>query len=103
LAHGLDVGRSGQSHFNLYTGLLNCGFPAVAAIPSRIDALRAHRIWADYDLNRSISQRAAHTSVVESRAIVADFQRLAASIRADHVVAGARQYLLSAGRLGRQP
>jgi hypothetical protein len=32
LSHHLDIGRGGQSHFNLYTGLQNCGLPAVAAI-----------------------------------------------------------------------
>jgi hypothetical protein len=42
LSNGLDVGRGGQSHFNLYRGLLNCGFAQVAAIASRIDGLRAH-------------------------------------------------------------
>jgi hypothetical protein len=47
LSNGLDVGRGSQSHFNLYSGLLNCGFPGVAAVASRIDSLRAHRVWAD--------------------------------------------------------
>jgi hypothetical protein len=59
LSNGLDVGRGGQSHFNVYSGLLNCGYPRVAAIASRIDSLRAHRVWADYDLARPISSRAA--------------------------------------------
>src|SRR5438876_55592 len=73
-ANGLDVGRGGQSHFNLYSGLLNCGFPQVAAIASRIDGLRVHRVWADYDLVRPISNRAAQSSIRESRSLIADFQ-----------------------------
>ena len=40
IAHGLNLGRSGQAHFNLYAGLLHCGFPAVAALGSRLDQLR---------------------------------------------------------------
>ena len=68
LSNGLDVGRGGQSHFNVYSGLLNCGFPRVAAIASRIDGLRSHRVWADYDLARPINSRAAESSVQESRA-----------------------------------
>jgi hypothetical protein len=50
LSLGVDVGRAGQSHFNLYSGLLHCGFTAVAPIARRIDDLRANRGWADYDL-----------------------------------------------------
>lgn len=49
-ALGLDLGRGGQSHFNLYSGLLNCGEPAVAKIGSKVDRLRADRVSADYDL-----------------------------------------------------
>src|SRR5437870_164113 len=74
LSNGVDVGRGGQSHFNLYSGLLNCGFPQIASIASRIDGLRAHRVWADYDFARPISKRAAQNSVRVSRTLVADLQ-----------------------------
>lgn len=47
LSHGLDIARDGQSHFNLYCGLLNCGFSSVAAVASRIDDLRSNRVEAD--------------------------------------------------------
>ena len=103
LSNGLDVGRGGQSHFNVYSGLLNCGFPRVAAIASRIDGLRAHRVWADYDLARPISSRAAESSVQESRALMADFQRRVAALPSMQIVDGARKHLQSIGRLGRQP
>jgi hypothetical protein len=40
LAHGLDVGGGGQSHFNVYSGLLNCLRPVISAkhktIPVRL-------------------------------------------------------------------
>jgi uncharacterized protein (UPF0332 family) len=103
LSHGLDAGRGAQSHFNLYSGLLHSGFPQVAAIASRIDSLRAHRVWADYDLSRQLSARVAHTAVRTSRLLIADFQSVLASVPAAQVVAGARQLLASIGRLGRQP
>ena len=50
LSNNLDLGRGGQSHFNLYSGLLNCGFPAVSVIGSRIDSLREARVRADYEM-----------------------------------------------------
>lgn len=103
LSNGLDVGRGGQSHINLYSGLLNCGFPHVAAIASRIDGLRAHRVWADYDLVRPINRRAAQSSVQESRALIADFQTVLTALPSVQIADGARQHLQSIGRLARQP
>jgi uncharacterized protein (UPF0332 family) len=103
LSHGLDVGPAGQSHFNLYIGLLNCGFPQVAAIASRIDALRAHRVRADYVLARPIRARDSQASVKEAKSLVADFQALLAALPPSQIVGGARQHLQSTGRLGRQP
>lgn len=100
-SNGLDVGRGGQSHFNLYSALLNCGFPRVAAIASGIDGLRAHRAWADYDLARPITRRAAQSSVRESRALVADFQAVLRAAPPMQIVDGARTHLQSIGRLGR--
>jgi hypothetical protein len=51
-ANGLDIGRGGPSHFNLYAGLLHCGIQPIAAIASRLDRLRELRGYADYDLVR---------------------------------------------------
>lgn len=101
--NGLDVGRGGQSHFNLCSGLLNCGFPQVAAIASRIDGLRAHRVWADYDLVRPIGNRSAQSSVRESRSVIVDFQAALAALPPALIAGGARKHLQSIGRLGRQP
>jgi uncharacterized protein (UPF0332 family) len=103
LSNGLNVGRGGQSHFNLYSGLLNCGFPQVAAIASRIDGLRAHRVWADYDLARPINRRAAQSSIRESRSLIADFQTALAALPSAQITDGARKHLQSIGRLGRHP
>jgi hypothetical protein len=100
---GLDVGRGGQSHFSLYSGLLNCGVPQVAAIASRIDGLRAHRVWADYDLVRPVTKRGAQSSVRESQSLIADFQAVLATLPSAPIAEGARRHLHSIGRLGRQP
>jgi uncharacterized protein (UPF0332 family) len=99
-SNGLDIGRGAQSHFNLYSGLLNCGFRLVAAIASRIDSLRAHRVWADYDLARPISRRAAQSTVRQSRALIADFQTALASVPSQQIADGARKHLQSIGRIG---
>lgn len=103
LARGLDVGRGGQSHFNLYSGLLNCGFLPIAAIASRIDGLRAHRVWADYDLGKTMTQRVALTVVQEAQAVTRDFHALLATVPAAQIVQGARRHLQTIGRLGPMP
>ena len=103
LSHGLDVGGGAQSHFNLYSGLLNCGFPRVAPIASRLDALRAHRVRADYDLRRPITHRASQYGVQQSRVLIADFQASLTALSPIQITAGARQHLQSIGRLGRHP
>jgi uncharacterized protein (UPF0332 family) len=54
LTQGLDLGRGGQCHFNLYAGLFNCGIPSVAPLGSRVDDLRVNRVTADYDLAGTI-------------------------------------------------
>jgi uncharacterized protein (UPF0332 family) len=102
-SNGLDIGRGGQSHFNLYSGLLNCGFPQVAAIASRIDGLRAHRVWADYDLDRPVSRRAARTTVRESRALITDFHKVLVTLPSAQITDGARKHLQSIGRIGPRP
>jgi hypothetical protein len=99
-ANGLEVRRSAQSHFNVYSGLLNCGFPEIASVASRIDGLRAHRVWADYNLSRPISMRGAQSAVNESRTLIADFQNQLGSLSPAPIVDGARRHLQSIGRIG---
>lgn len=72
LGNGLDVGRGGPSHFNLYSGLLNCGVPAAPSLGRRLDSLRSHRIRADYALGQRIDQLMALHSVQEGRALMTD-------------------------------
>ena len=97
---GLDVGRgSGAAHFNLYSGLLNCGFPAVAKLGSRLDRLRDARTDADYELPLRITQTQATDSVVEAKAIVTTFQALLTTILATQIVDGARKHLRAIGRI----
>ena len=102
-ANGLNIGQGGQSHFNLYSGLLNCGIGAAAAIASRIDQLRQYRVKADYDLGRPVGQRLARVTVQEAQAVVADFQALLAAASPLQIVGGARRHLQSIGRLGKSP
>jgi uncharacterized protein (UPF0332 family) len=103
LAHGVDLGRSGQAHFNLYVGLLNCGFPAVAILGSRIDQLRSDRVEADYSLSVILDQLQAKDSIYVARSLVADFQRLASNIPPGQIVAGAGKYLSAIGKLAKTP
>src|SRR3989442_14584257 len=74
LAHGLDIGKGGQAHWNLHAGLNNCGFPGVSPIAGMINDLRILRIDADYSLSSVFRQPDARDSVRSARAIIADFQ-----------------------------
>lgn len=103
LAHGLDIGRGGQAHFNLYSGLWNCGFPTVATIARKVNDLRVWRVLADYELPQLISQPDALNAVQTSRAIVGDFQATLATLSPVHIVDGARRHLKAIGHLGRTP
>ena len=103
LSHSLDIGQGGQSHNNLYTGLNNCGIPAVAAIGIRVNDLRLSRVSADYELSLAIGRSLASTAVQEARAIITDFQALLSTIAPSQIAAGAKTYLKSIGRLGRTP
>jgi uncharacterized protein (UPF0332 family) len=98
-ANGLDIGRGGQCHFNLYSGLLNCGAVEVAAIASRVDSLRAQRVGADYDLGRPVTKRTAQSAVSQSRPLIGDFQSVLATVPPAQIAAGARKFLLSVGRI----
>lgn len=62
-SHGLDVGRGGQAHVNIYGGLNNCGFSNVAVIAQRLDGIRSRRVEADYDLRRRIDSNLAENIV----------------------------------------
>jgi uncharacterized protein (UPF0332 family) len=103
LSHGLDVSAGAQSHFNVYSGLLHCGFPSVGTLASRTDAVRQSRAWCDYDLRQSIRQAFAQRQVQEAASIVADFQAILTTVPAAPIVLGARQHLQLIGRLPKTP
>ncbi len=102
-SHGLDIGRGGQSHFNLYTGLCQCGFVEVAGLANRVDSLRSGRVEADYNLGSRFVASDGNDAVQEAEAVVAEFQALLAALPISHIVDGARRHLQSIGRLGRIP
>jgi uncharacterized protein (UPF0332 family) len=103
LLRGLDIGRAGQAHFNLYVGLWNCGFPIVAGIGFRVDRLRRQRTTADYDLTGLIQASDAASATRESRALVVNFQTALATLAPDQVVDGARRYLQAIGHIPGTP
>lgn len=99
LSQGLDLGRSGQAHFNLYVGLLNCGLVPVAPFGSQVDDLREARVAADYDLRLSVLQPEAIWQTQKARHLVRAFQALLAAVPSAQIVNGVRQYLRSIGRI----
>lgn len=99
LTHGVNVGQGGQSHFNLYTGLANCGYTSVEKLGEQLDLLRSDRVDADYNLRGSVKQALALRAVQRSRDLVADFQALLATVPAANITAGARRHLKSIGRV----
>jgi len=103
LQQGLDLGRGGQAHFSLYTGLLNCGVPAAGILANRVDQLRSHRVSADYDLQKPTTQPMAQDAVTLARTLIADFQNLIKVNSPAHIVAGARKHLQAIGKLGKTP
>jgi hypothetical protein len=103
LGHRLNLGQSGQSHFNLYSGLLHCGLIPVEALAPRIDDLRTSRVWADYDIGRTITAAIAQRCVQEGRAIIASFQALLTTLSPVQVADGVRRHLQAVGRLGKTP
>lgn len=103
LSHRLDVGRGGEAHFNLYSGLHNCGYPDVSRIATRIDDLRSNRVAADYNLRKQFDQSDADDLVAEALAVVADFAAIRSGIVDSQIVAGAKHYLQGIGRLPRTP
>ena len=103
LNNGLDLGQGGQSHFNLYTGLMNCGFPSVAAIAVRIDRLRRSRVRADYELGLSFGQNHALGNTRDADKVLADFQAGLQTLSAKQITDGAKAHLQAIGRLGKTP
>lgn len=103
LSHGLNLGRSGQSHFNLYAGLLHCGIGAVAPFGSEIDTLRERRVDADYDLQVRVAQAEAADAVMRARTVITNFQALLQIISPAQIVDGARRHLQTTGKLGKTP
>ena len=99
LVHGVDVGQGGQSHFNLHSGLSNCGLGSAQAFGPKLNQLRKKRTEADYDLRRRIDQAFALDAVQRSRALVADFQALLGTVPGPQIVAGAKRYLKSIGHI----
>ncbi|HVS38970.1 MAG TPA: HEPN domain-containing protein [Gemmataceae bacterium] len=99
LAHGIDVGRSGQSHNSLSTGLLNCGLPSVVPFGRRFDRLRTDRTTADYNFRRPVDRTLARNAVRAGRAIAVVFQTLLGQMPTVQIIAAVRRYLLSIGRI----
>jgi uncharacterized protein (UPF0332 family) len=103
LAHGLDIGRGGQSHFNLYAGLNNCGIASVIPFALRINNLRSNRVEADYNLRGRVLQPLAGSCVREAHAVVAGFQALLTILAPAQIVGGVRNHLQAIGHLPRLP
>ena len=99
LAQGLDVGRGGASHFNLYSGLHNCGVGPVAQVAQGVDVLRTARVWADYELRRPLTQPRAANTVRDARSIVVDFEAAVQIVPLAQIAAGAKRYLQSIGHI----
>src|SRR4051794_10116309 len=53
---GFDVPATEQAHAYLWLRLSNANHPDVTDAGSKLQELRAHRNWADYDLSRPFSQ-----------------------------------------------
>jgi uncharacterized protein (UPF0332 family) len=99
LTHSVNVGQGGQSHFNLYTGLANCGYASVENLGRQLDLLRSDRAKADYNLSHPIDQAFALKAVQRGRTLVADFQALHGTVPASQIAAGAKRYLKSIGHI----
>jgi hypothetical protein len=98
-ANGVAVGKGGQSHFDLPSGLIHCGLLIVAPFGRRLEDLRGERTTADYDLGKSINQAYAQTIVKSGRTLIADFQTLLGTVPAPQIAAGAKRYLKSIGHI----
>lgn len=102
-SHKIDVGKSGQAHFDLCRGLANCGHPRVARIGIRLELLRDIRVAADYELHQTVARPDAQAAAQEGRNIIIDFQAAVASISPADVADGVRRYLQSIGHLPMTP
>ena len=99
LSQGVDVGQGSASHFNLYSGLNNCGVLPVAPVAQRVDLLRKARVWADYDLRRPFPRLPAAKSLQEAHSAVGDFQAAILATPLVQIAAGAKRYLQSIGHI----
>jgi uncharacterized protein (UPF0332 family) len=97
--YGLNVGRAGQVHFNLYVGLLHCGFAPVAILAGDVDRPRRLRGEADYELGKQVTGLGATSALQDARTLVADFQALLGTVPAAQIAAGVRAHLRSIGRI----
>jgi uncharacterized protein (UPF0332 family) len=101
--HGIDVGKGGSAHSSLYMGLNNCGELAVSDIADRIDNLRSDRVNADYEFTRTFDAVVAESAVLEADAIVNDFRALLLKTPTQQIADGAKNYLISIGRIRKTP
>ena len=97
--YGLDLGQGGQCHFNLYSGLLNCGVSGVEKIAVRVDEFRQRRVHADYKLRLPIRRAQAEQFVKEADDMIAEFKELLANADEREIADGAKTYLQRIGRL----
>jgi hypothetical protein len=98
-SQGIGLGKAASAHATLYMGLLNCGFPQVAALGRDVDTLREERTWADYRLTLAVVQPDADRVTQGSARVVRDFQALLTTLGADKIADGVRTYLRSISRL----
>jgi uncharacterized protein (UPF0332 family) len=101
--HGLNVANGASAHSNLYLGLANCGVPAVALLAQRIDRIRSDRTDSDYDFSLVVNQMLAAKLVAAAEAVVADFHAILHSTPAQQIADGAKNYLISIGRIRKTP
>ncbi len=96
---GLKIGNGAQAHSNLHFGLANCGILGTQQVAQKIDHLRSDRINADYDLWRVIDSQSALSAVNDANAILTDFQLLLQTTPPQQIADGAKNYLISIGRI----
>jgi uncharacterized protein (UPF0332 family) len=67
---GFDVPFGDQAHGYLWLRLANSGHPDVVEAGKNLNHLRQKRNWADYDLDRELSQDAAIGYVLAAESII---------------------------------
>ncbi len=99
----LDLGKAGQAHANLYFGLFNCGESRMAQVARDIDFLRTQRFIADYDLRLLLKQKTAQGLISHAEKILTDCQTTLRVVPAQQIADGAKNYLISVGRIANTP